>query len=138
MLTPTPTLAFGRIIIGFRLLLGLALLVTTVLLVIPVPAVVPDVIGLDKLEHMLVFTVLAGLADYAFPARRYNFSKALPLLAYGIGMEFVQWALPYRSFSIMDMIADGSGLLFYRFLGSYIESLPSLRLRRQLHEQNNG
>jgi len=116
---------------SFRITLGLALLITTILLVIPVPAVVPGIIGLDKLEHMLVFAVLAGLTDYAFPNNSFTMIKAFPLLAYGIVMEFVQWALPYRSFSVLDMVADGSGLVLYRFLNCYIVNFPLLRLRWQ-------
>jgi len=77
--------------------------------------------------------VLAGLVDYAFPKSHFNLVKALPLLAYGVLMELVQWPLPYRSFSLLDMVADGSGLVLYRFLGSYFAGMPILRLRWQSH-----
>jgi len=131
-------LTLEQLTYGFRIVLGLAVLITTILLVIPVPAVVPDLIGLDKLEHLLVFAALAGLADFAFPRQRFGLNKALPLLAYGIAMELVQWTLPYRSFSVLDMVADGSGLLLYRLLSCHIENFPLLRIRWQNPEQNDS
>jgi len=94
-------------------------------------------IGLDKLVHVLMFVVLAWLADYAFPASRFYLDKALPLFGYGVLMELVQWPLPYRSFSFLDMVADGSGLVLYPLFSSHLQNLPILRLRWQLTGRND-
>lgn len=66
----------------------------------------------DKLNHLLAFFVLAVLADRAFPTKPF-WLKALWLMGYGMGIECVQYFLPCREFSVMDMAADAGGMLIY-------------------------
>jgi VanZ family protein len=37
------------------------------------------------------------------------------LLGYGLAIEIIQYILPYRSFSLLDLAADAFGLLAYGF-----------------------
>lgn len=67
----------------------------------------------DKLAHVISFLVLAKLADLSFPQRRYDWAVWTPLLFYGLAIEIIQYHLPYRSFSLLDMVADAGGLLVY-------------------------
>ena len=65
---------------------------------------------------MLVFLFLALIADHAFASTGFNWSKVLWLMAYGIAIEILQYFIPGRDFSILDMLADASGLLIYFIL----------------------
>ncbi|MFZ2634054.1 MAG: VanZ family protein [Desulfosalsimonadaceae bacterium] len=68
----------------------------------------------DKLNHLLAFLVLAGLTDRSFPETEFGLLKALPLMGYGILIEYIQYLIPFREFSLLDMAADGAGLIIYR------------------------
>jgi VanZ family protein len=83
----------------------------------------------DKLGHILAFVILAFLLDFSFPASSYNLSKILPLLAYGILIEIVQYFLPHRMFSLLDLLADGGGLVIYAMFIPMLKHIPILRLR---------
>ena len=67
----------------------------------------------DKLIHVVVFFGFAVLVDLASSRRPFWLWKGLPLLAYGIGVEVMQYFTPFRSFSIVDMIADLAGIFIY-------------------------
>lgn len=67
----------------------------------------------DKLAHLFGFYVLALLADFSYPRSGFGLSKILPLLSYGLLIEIVQFFIPYRSFSLLDLAADGAGLMLY-------------------------
>jgi VanZ family protein len=71
------------------------------------------VTGSDKLNHLIAFAVLAGLADGAYPNRRRDPMRWAPLVAYGLFIEVVQAFLPYRHFSLADLAADALGVLLY-------------------------
>jgi VanZ family protein len=68
--------------------------------------------GWDKLNHILAFFVLLGLLDNAYPALRW-LNKLFLLLVYGVVIECWQGLLPAREFSLLDVVADGVGLLLY-------------------------
>lgn len=89
------------------------LIVVTALTVLPLSEFPPAENINDKLSHLLAFLVLAFVADYSFPDKSFLIPKGLPLLGYGIGIEIVQYFIPYRSFSVLDMVADGAGLIVY-------------------------
>jgi VanZ family protein len=55
--------------------------------------------------------------------------KALPLFAYGLVIEIVQYHLPYREFSLWDLAADGLGLLIYPISYPLLKRLPILAPR---------
>lgn len=70
----------------------------------------------DKLIHAVVFFGFALLVDLASSRKPFWLWKGLPLLAYGVGIEVMQYFTPFRSFSIADMIADFAGILIYYLL----------------------
>ena len=51
---------------------------------------------------------LAFLADFSFPASRFGPAKIAPLLAYGVLIELVQYFLPHREASWLDVVGDGA------------------------------
>ncbi len=76
----------------------------------------PDVDINDKLIHGVVFFGFAFLVDLASSRKPFWLWKGLPLLTYGIGIEVMQYFTPFRSFSVMDMVADFAGILIYFLL----------------------
>ena len=91
-----------------RALFVLALLVISVGSVIDAGSS-PAVTLNDKLQHILGFGLLALLAHAAFP-RCSPWTRILPgLLGYGLLMECVQCLLPWREFSLLDLVADLCG-----------------------------
>ena len=107
---------------GFRILLGLALFTATVAMLAPGGDSPPPFAHADKLVHVTAFLLLAFFADAGWPQLGFVRAKYLSLLAYGIGMECVQHFIPRRSFELLDILADASGLLLYGVL-----LLPLLR-----------
>jgi len=76
----------------------------------------PEVNVNDKLIHIVVFFGFAVLVDLASSRKPFWLWKGLPLLVYGIGIEVMQYFTPFRSFSVMDMVADFAGILIYFLL----------------------
>ncbi len=68
----------------------------------------------DKINHVLAFFVLAGLTDGSFPGKKFWKVKALLLLGYGMLIECIQYFIPCREFSLLDVAADGAGLMVYQ------------------------
>ena len=64
----------------------------------------------DKAGHILAFVLLGLLAQQAYPESRDSWKLYGWLLAYGLGIELIQYFLPYRSFSLLDLAADAAGL----------------------------
>ncbi len=87
--------------------------------------------GLDKINHFLAFLVLALFCDISFPDKTFLYSTFLPLLVYAVLIECVQYFLPFRSFSLLDIAADLSAVLFYLWLSHYL--LNNLILRLKVH-----
>jgi VanZ family protein len=102
---------------GFRVALAVTLVVTMYLATTEQNFAVIDDAN-DKVKHILAFCVLAFLADYSTPKIKFNLSKGLLVLAYGLLIEVIQYFLPYRESSLYDLAADGIGI------ATYIVSLP--------------
>lgn len=99
-------------LIMMRITLAVALLVSTYLATMkggPVDAANIN----DKFAHLAGFFMLAWLADFSFPRAGYGLNKILPLLGYGLLIEIIQFFLPYRSFSLLDVLADAAGIAIY-------------------------
>lgn len=98
----------------FRIAFLVALLVGSWLAVTDAAPAAPGNHG-DKVQHLLAFAALAFLLDQSLPPRLTSFwlPVALPLLAYGLLIEVVQYHLPHRSFDLLDLAADFAGLLCY-------------------------
>ncbi|MEJ2620827.1 MAG: VanZ family protein [Candidatus Thiodiazotropha sp.] len=65
----------------------------------------------DKFSHILAFLYLGLLWDFCWPESKWSYRKALPMLGYGLFIEVVQAFLPHRFFSLLDLAADGLGLI---------------------------
>jgi len=101
--------------IGFKLFLFLVIVMVTWQALSPQPAGATQVIN-DKLGHALVFLFLAAITDHAYATTNFNWHKITWLMAYGISIECLQYFVPQREFSVLDMLADASGLLIYAIL----------------------
>ena len=80
----------------------------------------------DKANNLLAFCVMAALADAGYPDRAQELQRWGLLLGYGLVIELVQWQLPYREFSWLDLVANLVGVLLYIGLRAWI----GWRLRR--------
>ncbi|ANH82823.1 hypothetical protein A8C56_19185 [Niabella ginsenosidivorans] len=119
---------------GFILLFALIyFIITLVLLTLPGSAFPKerflDKIFFDKWVHTGMFAILVFLWNFWLIKKHTGLtgiaSKFIIVgvlaLAYGIAMEFVQkYWVPYRSFDVTDMIADGAGCLAGLFLSFYV------------------
>lgn len=83
----------------------------------------------DKVGHIVAFLLLAFLADFSFPNEGFGWSKILPLLGYGLLIEIIQYFLPYRLFSLLDLAADATGLVVYAWLLPALRYIPALKSR---------
>lgn len=121
--------ATPAVTVVFRLLLALALVAITWLALIPEPP--SDSLDIsDKLQHALAFTVLLGLADHAWPDSGISVTKVILLLAYGAVIEIMQFYLPYRDSSVLDLLADAAGLFIYPLTLPLQQRLPLPARRR--------
>ena len=105
--------------IGFKLLFFIVLMLVTWQALTPQMLEPVESIN-DKLGHALVFLLLAAISDHAYATTRYNLKKIVLLMLYGISIEIIQHYVPGRTFSFLDMLADGSGLLVYWLVAHYI------------------
>lgn len=94
------------------LALAVAVIAITSLALLPPPQV-PISTGWDKLNHSLAFFVLAILADHTWPRRDFWRWSTLLLLAYGVGIEIAQSLTPNRDSSLLDILANGVGIVMY-------------------------
>jgi len=83
----------------------------------------------DKVHHAFAFYVLALLLDFAQPRSEFGLRKFSLLMAYGVAIECVQHFLPWREFSLLDMVADAVGLLLYVAGVPLLKRMPVLRDR---------
>ncbi|MEE9310459.1 MAG: VanZ family protein [Cocleimonas sp.] len=87
----------------------------------------PDLSINDKLIHAVVFFGFAVLMDLAISRHPFWLWKGLPLLIYGAIIEIMQYFSPDRSFSVLDWLADFSGILLYFILKVFLVWLDSKR-----------
>ena len=105
-------------IIACRLLLIVALAVATYLATTQLPPALNEVN--DKLGHFLAYFGLALLVDGAFPNTGFRWRKWLPLMLYGLIIELIQSQIPYRQFSVLDLVANGGGIVFYALIAPFV------------------
>lgn len=89
---------------------------------------------LDKVNHIVAFFVLAGLMEYAFPNLGAWAVKLLPLVAFGLAIEMLQFWIGYRYFEWMDLVADGVGLLLFWILCGKIRTTLDPLIRRVMKD----
>lgn len=63
----------------------------------------------DKANHFIAFLELTLLAFLAWPGARLLYIVP-PVLLFGFLIELTQSFLPYREFSLMDVVADAAGV----------------------------
>ncbi len=97
------------------MLLFLVLVMVTWQALSPQPAQATLLIN-DKLGHFFVFLILAVIADHAYATTFFNWNKFAWLISYGIAIEILQYYIPGREFSLLDIAADTAGLLVYSIL----------------------
>jgi VanZ family protein len=64
----------------------------------------------DKVNHLIAFLELTILTRLAWPGLK-AWQYAPFLLAFGLAIEIIQATLPYRDFSLADLVADSLGML---------------------------
>ena len=106
-----------------RVVLIVALIVICYLALTPKTYPFVDTLS-DKIKHIAAFFVLAWLCDISFPKSPFSLAKICFLLGYGLFLEFWQYFLPYREFSILDLFADSLGLFLYMILRPLIMRCP--------------
>lgn len=105
--------------IGFKLLLMLMFMLVTWQALTPAPLEATQSIN-DKLGHALVFLMLSAVTDHAFTATGFSLRKIAYLLLYGIAIECIQYYVPGRDFSLLDILADAAGIFFFWFAARFI------------------
>ena len=96
----------------FQWVFGWALLIEALLLW-PTPPQISERlfgIGLDKVAHITMFAVLAGLWAWASASTRRLFWPAVGAVAFGALTEWQQHFVPTRSMELGDFLADSSGV----------------------------
>lgn len=115
--------------IFFRISLAVAVAAISYLATAPLDAVPLLSLG-DKVLHAAAFLLLAALLDYSFPASAFTGAKISTLLVYGIAIEITQHFLPFRSFSLLDWLADAGGVSLYVVAATpLLKRTPWLRRR---------
>jgi VanZ family protein len=109
LLTPLEHLAASIDQKYWRALFWLFWTVCTVLLLLP-GNYVPNFNIWDKLEHAGIFVPMLWLALLGYAPRLQLTPLAITLQAYGIAIEFLQYFIPGRSCSGLDMLADATGI----------------------------
>ena len=89
-----------------------ALLVIFIMAVLPPSQFLPEFNISDKLLHSLTFMFLFFLMDRAYEGMLSSVMAGY-LMTYGVLIEIVQFFIPYREFSLLDMVANAVGLLAY-------------------------
>jgi VanZ family protein len=102
--------------------LAIATIAITALALMPAPEV-PVTTAWDKLDHGFAFFTLALLAEHAFPHQPFWRRIALCVMAYGVGIEIVQWFTPDRDASAMDVLADSIGMAGYGVVRQWVAAL---------------
>ncbi len=110
--------------LGARLVLSLSLLIITYMALTPVPDLLQQSVN-DKLGHILAFVLLAFLTHASWPGKIFGWRHGLPLLMYGIALECLQYFVPGRYFSFLDMFADAAGIVAYLLISRLYSRKPS-------------
>jgi VanZ family protein len=113
----------------FRALFAAAFLATAYLSFMQVPEMGDLQLISDKVHHAFAFFVLALLLDFAAPRTQFGLRKFSALMAFGVAIECVQYFLPWRDFSLLDMVADAVGLMLYVAGIPLLKRVPGLRRR---------
>ena len=78
----------------------------------------------DKFEHALAYAALSFWFCHIYRSASSRLIVIVALVGLGVGLEFVQGWTGYRSFDVMDMLADSVGVL----LGWMLVLTPLVRV----------
>jgi VanZ family protein len=70
-----------------------------------------DIEQSDKLGHLLAYGTLMYWFCLLYTRRATRISYAILWIAMGVGLEFVQREIGYRTFEVYDMVANALGVL---------------------------
>jgi len=104
-----------------RVLLAISLVAITFLATQEIVSVVQSFLN-DKVIHLVCFFYLTALTWVAKILDQ-NLWVYVIVLAYGILIEVVQIYIPYRSFELLDILADFTGILLASFLIKFVKDL---------------
>ena len=77
----------------------------------------------DLFLHFIGYAVLINSALIAYGIKSKKINIVIYLFAFSFTMEIIQYFLPYRDFSFLDLVANGVGLIIGLIVG-----LTTLRL----------
>ncbi|WP_298633024.1 VanZ family protein [uncultured Umboniibacter sp.] len=75
---------------------------------LPTPQVL-DIQHIDKLEHAIAFGGICGLFFFAYP--NWRFLVYIGSFLLGLAVELLQAVIPWRSAEMLDLVADGVGVI---------------------------
>lgn len=121
---------YGIVVVVASVVLTLSVVETGTTATPPGPL---GLVGVDKWTHALGYAALAAMLAYASVGQNHHEGRvalvALLAVAFGIGVELVQWPIPYRTASAADVLADtvGVGLLAlcWWWLGRFARFVPT-------------
>lgn len=92
----------------------------------------------DKFGHFFLFGFLTLGVNFALKFKRFKYWKLLPLgtllvAVFVVIEELSQAFFPNRTLDIIDLIADGFGIMFFTFIGNVIYNKTAFKLK----ESNN-
>ena len=70
-----------------------------------------DIAHSDKLGHFAAYGLLMFWFAQLYPERKARVAHALGFIAMGVGLEFAQGQLGYRTYEVFDMYANTLGVL---------------------------
>lgn len=102
----------------YRTLLSVWLFAVTVLSLIPAPEWAGDIP--DKAMHYCVYLFTAFIAFTAYNKTDLQalFISNTGVFLYSLIIEVLQFFLPYRDFSVMDMMANAAGIITFTLIGA--------------------
>ncbi|WP_256684675.1 VanZ family protein [Halococcus qingdaonensis] len=131
MRSPSIPLVDRRVRYALVVLVAGVVLVASVVEASGTPSVGPlGLVGMDKWSHALAYAgVTATLAYASIENGHARLALAVGLaVAFGIGIEIVQWPIAYRTASVADALADAIGAcllaLGWRSLARYVRFGP--------------
>lgn len=94
------------------LTIGWALVIFVVYLSLtPAPPAAMTFENSDKVEHALAYATLSFWFCQLYPKAWTRVFVMVCLVGLGVGLEYVQGWTGYRTFDVMDMLADSVGVL---------------------------
>ena len=75
----------------------------------------------DKVIHFFAYAIMTLWLHLLFSSKNIFFKSIILLFIYGLIIEFVQYFIPGRSFSIMDVVANFLGIFCVCYVGKKIK-----------------